>query len=462
MKILMTGATGFIGQKLGVELCRLGHDLVVVSRNRKTARLNLPFPCEVIEVDLARSLIPVNELEGVEAVIHLMGESVASGRWTPRRKKEILSSRTQSTENLIQSLKSMDSLNHFVSASAIGLYGDRGNEELSEEDLPGQGFLSEVCVKWESAAQQLSVFKPEVKLSIVRIGLVLDEGGGALQQMLFPFQAGVGGVLGHGRQWMSWIHREDLIRVFIHALNQPESAVYNAVAPNPVTNKEFTRQLCQNLNRIQNLPLPSLALKLIFGEMASVLTDSQKVICRTLSQQKFKFKYETLDQAFAEILKNRMNSEEVFESLQYIHHTPEKLFPFFADAKNLEQITPPFLNFKIVNVSEDHLKKGTIIDYKLQIHHLPIHWKTLIQEWNPPLSFVDFQVKGPYQLWHHTHEFKALGPGTLMIDRVRFKLPLGYVGWLVASRWVQKDVQKIFNFRRSVIQEKFAAPDKIT
>ncbi len=309
---------------------------------------------------------------------------------------------------------------------------------------------------------QMSALRPDVYVSIVRIGIVLGSGGGALDAMQFPFRVGVGGNLSDGRQWMSWIHKEDLLKVFLHILKQERSMIYNAVAPFPVQNREFTKSLCQVLGRPQNLPLPKIALKIFFGEMSAMLLGSQKVDCRNLKLTNFSFRYQNLQDALDEIFANAKNGEDVFESYQYIPVPVENVFPFFAEAKNLEEITPPLLQFKIEKVSDESLREGSLIDYKLKIHYLPVKWKTLIKEWSPPYKFVDFQLKGPYRLWHHTHEFQSLGPGTLMIDRVRYQLPFGYLGWLVASQFVKSDVEKIFNYRRKIVQEKFAANKKLS
>lgn len=455
MKILITGATGFIGKELGLKLVRSGHDLVVVSRSRKKAYEVLPFPCEVLELDLTREKMDLDKIQDIDAVIHLMGESVASQRWTDQRKETILQSRKQSTKNLVESFKHSKKLKQIVSTSAIGFYGHREDEMLFESSTAGSDFLSQVCQSWEDEVFQAKKNHPELVISILRIGLVLGRDGGALSEMLFPFRVGVGGNLASGKSWMSWIHLEDVLGMYEFVLNQSLPGIYNAVAPKPVQNKDWTRLLCKELGRPQNLSLPRVALKTLFGEMANVLLSSQKVSSDKITKAGYKFKYEDLQSTFQDLLKFYKNSKELFSVKQYIPRPVNEVFPFFADAKNLESITPPLLNFKIEKVSTDQIKEGTLIDYKLKIRSVPVRWKTVIQEWLPPNRFVDHQLRGPYQLWHHTHEFESLGPGTLMTDQVQYKLPFGYLGWIVASWFVKEDVQKIFTFRRKIIQEKF-------
>ncbi|MFN9069084.1 MAG: TIGR01777 family oxidoreductase, partial [Bdellovibrionales bacterium] len=207
MKVLITGATGLIGQQLGIELVRQGYDLVVVSRNKSRAQLNLPFPAEVVEGDLMQG--PLELPQDITAVIHLLGEGVADRRWSEEQKLQILDSRTKSSKNLLQSFKKMPAL--WVQASAIGFYGDRADESLDESSEKGSGFLSDVCLQWESAAEE-ALKKGALREVRARLGIVLSSQGGALAKMLTPFQAGVGGALGNGKQWMSWIHIRDAVR----------------------------------------------------------------------------------------------------------------------------------------------------------------------------------------------------------------------------------------------------------
>ncbi|MFN9067364.1 MAG: DUF1731 domain-containing protein, partial [Bdellovibrionales bacterium] len=219
----------------------------------------------------------------------------------------------------------------------------------------------------------------------------------------------------------------------------------------PLTNYDFSKSLTQRLNRFMGPPVPELALKALFGEMAVVLLASQKVVPQQALKNGFQFEFDELQKAFTSVLPGGPKGEQYLETYQYIPFKREKVFSFFSKAENLEKITPDFLHFRITRSSTPQIQKGTEIDYRLKIHGFPAGWKTLIEEFESPRFFVDTALKSPYQKWHHTHIFEDLGPGTLVIDRVLYKLPVGYLGWLVGGALVKKDVNDIFNFRRSAV-----------
>lgn len=457
MKILITGATGMIGQKLGLALAREGHELHVISRSAARALEDCPFPCIAHEGDLAKGPLPAGVLpEHLDAIVHLMGEPVAEGRWTDAKKQRLVSSRVAATRHLRQSVRSVGRL---VAASAIGFYGDRGDEELGESSAPGEDFLARLCVDWEA---EVAVFASlGARPLSLRFGIVLGLEGGALPQMLTPFRAGVGGPLGNGRQWMSWIHEDDLVALLLWSLRHPSvEGVANAVAPRPVRNSEMSRLIAERISRPALLPTPTFGLRLLFGEKAGILVASQKVSCARVSEAGFAFKFSELGPALDDLLGPLSRGEDVFMARQYVPRSPEEIFSFFAAAENLERITPPLLNFQIKSTSTPAIQEGTLIEYRLKVHGVPMSWLTRIEDWQPPRKFVDLQLKGPYRLWHHTHGFEPLGAGTLLTDRVRYRLPLGFVGWLGGAALVERDVRKIFAFRRRTIHELFGAPKK--
>jgi hypothetical protein len=229
-----------------------------------------------------------NLFKEVEAVVNLAGENIGGGRWTAERKEKILSSRTKNLSYLLQSLP--PTLKVLISASAVGYYGNRGNEALTESSVPGQGFLSKVCQQAEATAETAMARFPSARLVIFRCGVVFGPSGGALVKMLPPFRMNLGGVLGNGKQWLSWIHIRDLVDLFVKALEDSSmKGIYNAVAPEPVTNQHLTKELVTALNVHQGPPVPQFALKLLFGEMSSVLFDSQKVFSERLKGHPFYF-----------------------------------------------------------------------------------------------------------------------------------------------------------------------------
>lgn len=451
MKILITGATGHIGKEVGKILAEKGHEIFVIARDKKKAQEQLPFPCEIIQGDLNVGPVKDQRLETIEGVINLMGESVVGDRWTDKKKKSIVRSRVDGTRHLLQSLSNR--LQVFISGSAIGYYGDRKAEIMTEDQAPGTDFLAQVCVDWEKEAA-----KAPCRHVFLRTGVVLARYGGALDKMLLPFRLGLGGVIGNGNQWMSWIHLKDIVGLFVMALENPKaSGPINGVSPRPVTNRDFSQALVKSLHRKLGPPIPVFALKAIFGEAAVAIVSSTRGSAVRAEELGYKFEFTDIDAAFEDICAPLRSGEEVFYSEQFLPQAPDVVFPYFRDAHNLEELTPPTLSFNIEKVSTAEIQQGTIIDYKLKIHGVSVKWKTEIDEWKPPYKFVDNQLKGPYSLWHHTHEFKAYCGGTLMTDRVRYRLPMGALGWLFGSPFVKKEVQGIFNFRRQKITSAYFA-----
>lgn len=450
MKILMTGATGWVGQTLGIELVRKGHQLVCLVRDPLAAKEKCPFPAEWVRWSSVSDSLDDAAFEGVDAVLHLLGEPVAGARWTPEIKSRILSSRIESTRTLADKVR-QHKIPVFVSASAIGFYGDRAEDELNELSAPGSGFLPEVCVKWE---EELFRVEDVSRCVAVRIGIVLGRDGGALEKMLPPFQMGAGGPMGSGQQWMSWIHIEDLQQLILKSLEDSSfRGPINATSPQPVRQKDFAVTLGQVLGRPAVVPAPKAALMLMLGEMAQVVLASQKVLPERALAAGFQFKHTDLHAALSSILAPEQAGEHLFTTLQFVPQPLEKVFPFYADEMNLERITPPFLEFKVLGKNTSAIEEGTLIDYQLKLYGIPFKWRTKILDWKPPLVFVDTQLSGPYALWHHTHLFESLGGGTLITDRVRYKIPAGLAGSLVAGWKVHRDVKRIFDFRRKVIAQ---------
>jgi uncharacterized protein (TIGR01777 family) len=452
MKILMTGATGWVGQTLGIKLVQEGHSIVALVRDTEAAQKLCPFPADFIKWDYKQNESVPDSIAGIDAVIHLMGEPVAGKRWNKSVKQSILDSRVISTKKLMQFALNKK-IKKFISASAIGFYGARGDEELTERSTVGQGFLADVCRQWESEVLDRG-FKGQAVC--FRIGVVLGRGGGALDKMLPAFKSGAGGPLGGGNQWLSWIHLDDLQELILAAVKKDSyQGVINATSPNPSLQKDFAKVLGQAIDRPTILNTPSIALKLALGEMSDVLLASAKVLPQKAQELGFKFKFSQLTESLLDILQNQKQSQNELVCRQYVPQKPDELFPFFADEYNLEKLTPPFLNFKVLGKSTDEVRNNSLIDYQLKLYGIPFKWRTQILDWNPPQKFVDTQLSGPYKKWHHTHTFEKLGNGTLMTDVVIYQLPLGYLGQLSAGWKVTSDVSTIFNYRRQVIFDMF-------
>lgn len=296
MKILITGATGFIGQPLSRKLADKGHELLVVSRSPETAREKLPEGTNI------RAAVSDFADAAPEAVINLAGEPIAEGRWTDEKKRRIVESRVDTTRAVVELCANAESPpGVLISASAMGYYGDQGDRDVTEDTAPNHEFVHEICDRWETEARKAE--SHGVRVAIARIGLVLDTGGGMLAKTLTPFKLGVGGRLGDGRQYMPWIHRDDMVRILVHLLERDDlSGPFNASAPNPVTNAEFTQTLANQLNRPAVLPAPTAALKLAFGEMSRLLLTGAKMLPKRLADAGFEFRYAKLEDALAEIL----------------------------------------------------------------------------------------------------------------------------------------------------------------
>lgn len=381
MNILITGATGLVGKELGKLLALQGHRIFVISRHSKTAKESLPFPCEVIEGDLSQQVVTDSRLASIEGVVNLMGEPLLNGRWDQAKKQRLYSSRILGTRNLVASLP--QTVKVFVSGSAVGFYGDCGAELISEEHAPGTDYLAQLCVEWEQEAQKASGRKV-----LLRTGVVLARQGGALDQMMFPFRAGLGGVLGTGEQWMSWIHIDDLVGLIAHSLQQETlSGPLNGTAPEAVTNKYFSEQLAKTLGVGLGPAVPLVALKTLFGEAAQVMVSSLKADYEKARSAGYDFKYPALDQALGSLCKDIHPGEEVVTVEKFVSSLDSKQSPH-RDLKKHPQ-------------------------------------------------------------WHYEHEVRPFCQGNLVTEKLRYEAPFGYLGWLARSRFVRKDMQR-FLTRTSV------------
>ena len=296
MDFLITGATGFIGQKVVSQLLARGDSVNYLARQRsKTIDTRAAFHCWD-----GKSIAPLDSLPRLNAIIHLMGEPIAQ-RWTPQVKDRIRRSRVQSTRQLVTAINSLRyKPSVLVSSSAVGYYGNRGNEILTEASMPGAGFLADVCVNWEHEARLAR--ESGLRVVMVRTATVLGREGGALPQMLTPFRWGVGGRFGLGRQWMSWIHVDDLVRLLLFSADSAVSGPLNGAAPEPVTNAEFTRALARAVHRPALLPIPRFALHLALGEMSDFLFNSLRAVPKAVEDAGFHFDHPDLAETLREFV----------------------------------------------------------------------------------------------------------------------------------------------------------------
>jgi uncharacterized protein len=296
-RILITGASGLVGSRLTQMLLQKGYEVWHLSRSKEG---KVP----TFQWDVNRQTINEKAFEGVEAIIHLAGASVADKRWTAKRKQEILESRVKSTQLLFKELGSRNhSVKHFISASAVGYYGFENEGKIfGENDAAGNDFLAQVTKQWEHEVEKIASLG--IRVARMRIGVVLARGGGALAPIAKTVKYNIGSPLGSGKQYISWVHLDDVCGIFIHTLESPSlSGPVNTVAPGPVTNKELTRAIADHLGKPMFLPaVPEFVLKIVLGEMADIVTRGSKVSPEKIMRSGYRFKFDNLDAALTDLL----------------------------------------------------------------------------------------------------------------------------------------------------------------
>jgi uncharacterized protein len=298
MRILISGSHGLVGSALKESLQTGGHEILLLVRHAPASDSEIEWSPERYSIALAR-------LEGFDTVVHLAGESIAEGRWSEEKKRKIRESRVKGTKLLSDALASLSlPPKTLISASAIGYYGNRGDELLNEKSAPGNDFLAQVCIEWERATELAK--EKGIRVVNTRFGIILDAKGGALAKMLPPFRMGVGGRIGSGKQWMSWIALDDVIGALQFALtNEAVRGPINFVAPQPVTNSEFTKILGKTISRPTFFPIPAFGVRLAFGEMAdALLLSSQRVEPARLLEAAYAFQYPQLPAALLHSLRD--------------------------------------------------------------------------------------------------------------------------------------------------------------
>lgn len=478
MRVLLTGATGFIGRALVPALRRQGHTIVVSTRPKTRARARLGAEVSVVDDTMEALISALGQCDGV---VNLAGEPILGGRWTAARRRLLRESRVEGTRKLVKAIESASTRpSVLISGSAVGYYGDRGEETLDENAAPGGDFLAGLCQEWEQSA----VDAGRLGLRVVRIrtGVVLGRDGGALAPMMVPFSLCLGGPVGTGKQYLPWIHLHDMVNVIATALSDERySGPVNAVAPRPVTNREFSRALGRALKRPVALPVPALGLRVIFGEAAIVLLGGQRVDAAALRRLEFPFAFPTIDESLADIVggapiriarvTGSANIADGAASRRYltkykpayelrttttVNASLEETFQFFSKAENLGMLTPSDMKFAI-DGGPPTIAEDATIDYRLRVGPVPIRWRTRIAGWRPGVEFVDLQERGPYRCWWHQHSFVRRGSSTVMEDRVCYAPPFGIVGRLANRLFIVPTLRRIFRYRADVIRLRFGA-----
>ena len=453
--VLIMGGTGFLGQELGQLLASKGCHLHVLTRRPPDeCRPHMAFPCKLHQWDGRH--VPLAALE-VDAVVNLVGHPIADQRWNARVRRLIRESRVHSVRALKAGLAELPPERRpqvIVQASAVGYYqgGDPG--ALDEDAGLGSGFLAEVCHDWESEAAGLEDY---ARLVVFRIGLILGWTGGALPKLWDIYAAGLGAVLGSGKQMMNWIHVDDLTNMIAAALiDDSYQGAYNAVAPGNVDNATFHRELCRATPSFPAMPAPGIAVRTLLGTRAQLVLGDIHVIPARLLNRSFDFQYFSIELALNELISQRKKSGDHYLNVkQWLPVGIDAVWEFCSSPRNLERITPGWLRFQVDRCSSEAIGAGSVIDYSLKLHGVPVRWRSEISSWQLNESFSDTQLKGPYRRWFHRHLFAPLAGGVLIEDRVEFALPIWPLSGVVLP-WVRGDLEKIFAFRKQAMAEALA------
>jgi ligand-binding SRPBCC domain-containing protein len=359
-----------------------------------------------------------------------------------------------------------------ISASAVGYYGDRGAEILTEKSSKGRDYLADLCSRWEDSAYQAE--KYGVRVCTLRLGIVLGREGGILKQVMPGFEMGLGTYTGSGYQKVPWVHFLDVVRAIEFCISDERvSGPINVTSPYPCSSKEFALELGKFTGTKLILPVSSFPLKLLFGEGSKVLTNSQNAIPEKLLSFGFEFLYESLKNVFEdelnpesvtierigahELIPNGIKGDYRLRTEVSVKTAFEETFNFFSSPLNLGLSTPSWVGFKIEEIPHE-VKKGSEISYRIKIGPIPLRWKTVIWEWNPNDSFIDFQEKGPYKMWHHEHQIIPSGSeSSIMKDSVTYTIPGGLIGRVIHFLFIKKTLIRIFGYRRRIIQLRFGS-----
>lgn len=481
MRVFITGATGFVGRAVVLRLLGEGHAVCAWVRDQERARAMLGAEVTLAPAEQGLAGL-VTAVETADAVINLAGEPIAAGRLTRARRERIVRSRLELTRQLVDAMTRCQSRPAaLISASAVGFYGDRGDDTLDESSGAGAGFLSELCVRWEQAAERAEALG--VRVVRLRIGVVLGLGGGFLDRVLPLARSGLAARLGTGRQFVPWIHLDDLVRVITAALTTSSYRGAIDAVTAPARMDDLMRVTARAVGSRPGFAVPRALLRLGLGDAADVLLFSQNTRGGRLAGLGFKPDHATLDGAVGDLVDRlaevaiaplgaggpapsvaggylRTRRPRMLLRTQVTLNAPvDEVFRFFSQPQNLGLLTPAAMRFRIRRAPE-HVQEGSVIDYVLRVAGTRLRWRTVIAHWAPGVCFVDAQTRGPYRTWWHEHHFHSVpgAPGlTVMEDRVFFAAPFGWLGRMAQGLFVLPALRQVFGYRTQAIRLRFRA-----
>jgi len=461
-RVVIAGATGFIGQELGIELVRRGYTLTVLTREPKKYEGRLAFPCKLLSTAMENDELDA-EINGAFAVVNLAGQSIDTGTWNLTGKKSVYASRLDAARVLVESIKRCSTPPKiFLQASATGYYG-KTEDSCTENHQPDlEAFLAKVCIDLEAECQKVETVG--TRFLAMRLGVVLGYGG-ALEKINQLYASGVGARFLGSKGHFPWVAIEDVVSAFVFMIEKAEikniRGAVNIVGPTTASLDQLHSLMLKVHGAQLAPPTPAWIVRKVSAKRAVLLFDSAVVVPKVLIDSGFNFSVATIDQAIQRIFAANKKGQFRLVKKQYVKADMNHIWKFFSLPQNLEAITPPWLRFKIKSLSTETMGNGTTILYQLRLKGIPVTWKSLISDYEDKKQFKDEQLVGPYQVWEHTHKFEALSDGVLIIDDIVYSLPLGKAGTMVASWYVQKDVDQIFSYRADVVAKTLNLVDSV-
>lgn len=461
MKVVIAGGTGLIGSALTRRLLEDRHHVIVLSRFPERKSRTIPSDAQIVGWDGRTSAGWLKHIEGAGAIVNLAGEPLPGegffpARWTKARKRAIVQSRLDAGQAIVEAVAlAKDRPKTLVQASAIGYYGPNPGPGTGVDSPPGGDFLAQTVVQWEASTAPVEQYG--VRRVLLRTGIVLDPGSGALRRLLLPFRLFAGGTLGDGTQWMSWIHLEDAAAAIVHLLTESAAdGPFHIIAPNPVTQREFSTTLGRVLRRPSWLPIPGLALRLGFGEVSTIVLDGQKLHPVGLLRSGYKFQFPELEGALRDLLSQPEQSLREFTHSFQVDAPVSTVRAFHTGPHGFRALAPPGLPLRIHHASLGPPYGN--LDFTMWLGPLPVRWLAHI-EWQDANSFRDDQLRGPFERWTHEHAFSQAPDGrTDVADRIRFRVrrhPVwGPIGHLMAVM-----LPLLFRYRAWVTRRRLARPE---